>query len=124
MRPSGSADKESLLRGSSDDLEGGLDADLGVELSSSELLFAGVSASCDCFSGVESDSARGDVSLLLSLVLLLLLLLLLLLEPMEDPVIFVAGGVLLLGLVKGGDSFLGEGEGLPLAAPGLVVPAS
>lgn len=122
MRPSGSADKESLLRGSSDDLEGGLDADLGVELSSSELLFAGVSASWDCFSGVESDSARGDVSLLLSLVLLLLLLLLL--DPMEDPVIFVAGGVLLLGLVKGGDSFLGEGEGLPLAAPGLVVPAS
>lgn len=123
MRPSGSADKESLLRGSSDDLEGGLDADLGVELSSSELLLAGVSASWDCFSGVESDSARGDVSLLLSLVLLLLLLLLLL-DPMEDPVIFVAGGVLLLGLVKGGDSFLGEGEGLPLAAPGLVVPAS
>lgn len=111
------------MRGSSDDLEGGLDADLGVELSSSELLFAGVSASWDCFSGVESDSARGDVSLLLSLVLLLLLLLLLL-DPMEDPVIFVAGGVLLLGLVKGGDSFLGEGEGLPLAAPGLVVPAS
>lgn len=122
MRPSGSADSESLLRGSSDDLEGGLDADLGVELSSSELLFAGVSAIWDCFSGVASDSARGEVSLLLSLVLLLLLLLLL--DPMEDPVIFVAGGVLLLGLVKGGDSFLGEGEGLPLAAPGLVVPAS
>lgn len=132
-RPSGSTAAIEVKEKSVGLLAGGLEADLGVEVNSEEL-FAGVSALCDCFSGGVADSALVGVTLLLSLVLLLLLLLLLLLVllllllllgTMEGVPIFVAGGGLLLGLVNGGVSFLGDGEGLPLAAdPGLVVPAS
>lgn len=65
------------------------------------------------------------VLLLLLLLLVLLLLLLLLLDAAEGVLMFVTDAGLLLGLVNGGVSFLGDGEGLPLAAdPGLVVPAS
>lgn len=56
--------------------------------------------------------------------LLLLVLLLLLLLNIKEGARLTDVGRLLVGLVNGGVSFLGEGEELPLAAPGLVVPAS
>lgn len=52
------------------------------------------------------------------------MLLLLLLLNIKDGAILTDVGILLFGLVKGGVNFLGDGEELPLAAPGLVVPAS
>lgn len=65
--------------------------------------------------------------LFLLLLLLLLLVVLLLLFNMSGGAKLTGGGcrLLLLGLVNGDVSFLGEGEEeLPFVAPGLVVPAS
>lgn len=103
-----------------------MDADLGVDVRSTEL-FAGVSANCDCFSGGVTDCGLCElvgVKLLLLLVLLLLLLLWILDVVDNETGGGGGGGGLLFGLVKGGVSFLGERDELPFAAPGLVVPAS
>lgn len=116
--------------------DGGVDADLGVEV-----------IACGVCGAVDSSLMGGDklcgrlplplpvvplllLLLLLLLMLLLILLLLLLLFPLDNVVeltVLVADPVGSCckgdGLAKGGECFLGDGE-LAVAAPGLVVPAS
>lgn len=61
---------------------------------------------------------------MLEVMLLLFVLLLLLLLNISDGAMLTEVGRLVFGLVNGGVNFLGDGEELPFAAPGLVVPAN